>query len=74
MGFLKLDLAKFRYTLGGSAEDQEWWLGDRSDEYANPQADRTRWALESFMVNGGDECPFRDEKAHPTWKDDFNTD
>ncbi|KAL8847268.1 MAG: hypothetical protein Q9221_007692 [Calogaya cf. arnoldii] len=63
----KVEEAHFDLDLYGVAPVQKWIL-DIPDETRieddSIQANRTRWALEKFMVEGG-VCPLPDEVAHP---------
>lgn len=64
---LSLEEAHFDKDLCGVAPNQMWRLdppGYTSSKDDSVQENRTRWALENFMVNGG-VCPLRDEEAHP---------
>lgn len=59
---LDLDEAHFMYDLVGDRPWQYWALGPRgytSSKDDSAEENRLRWALEDFMVYGG-ECPLRD--------------
>ncbi|KAL8648762.1 MAG: hypothetical protein Q9226_005859 [Calogaya cf. arnoldii] len=63
----KFEEAHFDLDLCGVVPVQRWNFNN-SDETSSVddsvQANRNRWALEKFMVEGG-VCPLRDEVAHP---------
>ncbi|KAL9625890.1 MAG: hypothetical protein Q9204_007760, partial [Flavoplaca sp. TL-2023a] len=64
---LTLEEAEFDKDLSSVAPSQLWYLDapsytSRKDD--SVQENRTRWALEKFMVHGG-VCPLRDAEAHP---------
>ena len=64
---LTLEEAEFDNHLSSVAPSQLWWLdapGYTSSKDDSVQENRTRWALEKFMVHGG-VCPLRDAEAHP---------
>ncbi|KAI4153923.1 MAG: hypothetical protein L6R39_001480 [Caloplaca ligustica] len=64
---LDLEEANFGQSLLGDNPNQMWYLdpiGHASSTDDSVQSNRTRWALEGFMVHGG-VCPLRDEEAHP---------
>lgn len=64
---LNLEEAHFDKELWGVAPKQIWrldptdWTSSKDDSV---QENRTRWALEKFMVHGG-VCPLRDEETYP---------
>ncbi|KAL9005080.1 MAG: hypothetical protein Q9188_002127 [Gyalolechia gomerana] len=64
---LVLKEVHFDKDLYGLDLDQMWRFyppGCTSSEDDSVQENRTRWALENFMIRGG-VCPLRDEAAHP---------
>lgn len=63
---LNLEEARFGKDLRAVASNQMWSFepGYPDSEVGSVQVDRTRWALEKFMVNGG-VCPLRDDETHP---------
>ena len=64
---LNLEWASFHHDLFGDDPPQHWNLEPSpwvSSGDMGSQGNRTRKALEEFMVNGGS-CPLRDEVAHP---------
>ncbi|KAI4179180.1 MAG: hypothetical protein L6R41_007994 [Letrouitia leprolyta] len=64
---LTLEKAHFSKEIYSMAYDQMWQFdppGLCSSKDDSVQENRTRWAMEEFMVQGG-VCPLRDEKAHP---------
>ena len=67
---LQLEEMWFRWELRAMYPLQEWNLDpslDANEDDAWCSNNRTRWALEKYMVEGGT-CPLRDEQAHPqTW-------
>ncbi|KAL8831386.1 MAG: hypothetical protein Q9170_005321 [Blastenia crenularia] len=64
---LALEEAHFQHDLCGDNPEQWWRLdppGYTSSKDDSVQENRTRWALEKFMVDGG-ACPLRDEEEYP---------
>ena len=69
---LNLEEARFGKNLWGVAPKQTWSLGPgyHDSEDDSVQENRTRWALEDFMIHGG-VCPLRDEETHPPTSDGY---
>ncbi|KAL8668444.1 MAG: hypothetical protein Q9168_006924 [Polycauliona sp. 1 TL-2023] len=66
---LRLDYARFHKDLYSEDPERLWTLdppGCTSSKDDSVQQNRTRWALEKFMLQQEDSvCPLRDEVAHP---------
>ena len=71
---LQVSNATFGGLLRGNFPQQEWRLspyGSVSTKYAGCQANRTRWALQQWFVDGEGPCPLLDTKTHPmVWDED----
>ncbi|KAL8774142.1 MAG: hypothetical protein Q9209_001250 [Squamulea sp. 1 TL-2023] len=65
---LELDEVQFRKELIGLEPHLQMWRFDppgcTSSKDDSVQENRTRWALEKYMIRGGI-CPLRDPDAHP---------
>ena len=61
---LSLEKANMEGHLIGNNPIQWWTLGCDGCKDSSVQENRTRWALEEFMIRGGI-CPLRDQEAHP---------